>query len=61
MSASREAKKMGLKSLKIAMEMTGQSRQNLQNWYQDKPDLFRVIIEGCISIQKKELEAANKQ
>lgn len=53
MSASKDAKAMGLKSLKIAIEMTGQSRQTLQNWHEDKPELFKVVIAGCVALQKQ--------
>jgi len=54
MSASDNAKKAGLKSLATVMEMTGQSRQTLQNWHKDKPDLFRVVIAGCVALNQAE-------
>jgi len=50
MSASDSAKVAGLKNLATVIEMTGQSRQTLQNWYRDKPDLFRVVIAGCVAL-----------
>jgi hypothetical protein len=50
MSASSTAKKAGLKGLALVIEMTGQSRQTLQNWHKDKPDLFNVVIAGCVAL-----------
>ena len=51
MTAAKEAKKAGLKSLAIAIEMTGQSRQTLQRWLVHKPELFKVVIAGCVALQ----------
>jgi len=50
MSPSRQAKAAGLKNLAQAQELTGQSRQTLQNWCRDKPKLFRVVLVGCVAL-----------
>jgi len=47
MTASQQAKSMGLKSLKQVSEITGQSMQTLDNWSKHKPDLFRIVLIGC--------------
>ena len=55
MSASKQAKAAGLDSLSQVAKMTGQSPQTLINWYNNKPELFNVVLAGCFSIYKKEL------
>lgn len=47
MTASEEAKKVGLKNLAEVSEMTKTSYQTLINWYKDKPELFAVVVAGC--------------
>jgi len=47
MTPSKQAKRVGLKSLAQACEMTKQSPQTLANWHRDKPELFAIVIEGC--------------
>ena len=54
MTASQQAKSAGLKSLAEVSEMTKQSTQTLNNWFNHKPELFEVVIAGCQSISKKE-------
>ena len=49
MSPSRQAKKVGLKNLKQVSEMTGQSIQTLSNWCKDKPELFDIVLFGCLA------------
>ena len=53
MTASQTAKKTGLSSLAEVSEMTGQSVQTLNNWFNDKPDLFQVVIVGCAVFKHK--------
>ena len=58
MTASKQAKELGLKSLTQVSELTGQSLQTLTNWYNDKPELYEVVLLGClVKVQhiKKEL------
>jgi hypothetical protein len=52
MTASQHAKKAGLKSLKQVQLMTQTSAQTLINWHRDKPELFRVVIAGCVAMQQ---------
>ena len=46
---SKQAKELGLNSLTQVSELTGQSTQTLSNWCNDKPDLFEVVLLGCIA------------
>ena len=48
MTASKQAKELGLKSLTQVSELTGQSLQTLTNWYNDKSELFEVVLLGCV-------------
>ena len=54
MAASKQAKELGLKSLKQVSELTGQSPQTLINWHKNKPELFEVVLLGCKHKQTKE-------
>ena len=54
MTASVTAKELGLKSLTQVTEMTGQSMQTLNNWFNNKPELFGVVLLGCVSKLEKE-------
>lgn len=47
MTAAKQAKAEGLKSLSQVSEMTGQSLQTLGNWAKHKPLLFRIVLKGC--------------
>lgn len=47
MTASKQAKELGLKSLTQVSELTGQSLQTLTNWFKDKPELFEIVLLGC--------------
>jgi len=53
-TASKYAKQAGLKSLAEAVRMTGRSADTLTRWHKDMPDLFRVVIAGCIEIKRQE-------
>lgn len=61
MSASAAAKAAGLTGLNDVIEMTKQSRQTLQNWHNDKPELFRVVIAGCSALQQKDIHKQEKE
>lgn len=50
MTASQQAKAAGLKNLLQVQKLTGQSAQTLINWHRDKPELFRVVIAGCVAL-----------
>jgi hypothetical protein len=51
MTASQSAKSAGLKSLAEVVELTGVSHQTLNNWHNDKPKLFAVVLTGCKTIK----------
>jgi transcriptional regulator with XRE-family HTH domain len=48
MTPSQQAKAAGLKSLLQVSELTGVSIQTLSNWAKNKPELFEVVINGCL-------------
>ncbi len=53
MTASKQAKELGLNSLTQVSELTGQSLQTLTNWFNDKPELFEIILLGCLSKERE--------
>lgn len=53
MSPSRQAKAAGLKSLAQVAKITGRSDRTLTNWHRNYPELFRVVIAGCVAIEKE--------
>jgi len=53
MSASKQAKQAGLKSLAEACKISGQSPQTLHNWHKRKPELFHVVILGCVQLKSE--------
>lgn len=57
-TASKYAKQAGLKSLAEAVRMTGRSADTLTRWYKDMPELFAVVIIGCVEIKRQERIAA---
>lgn len=54
MTASQQAKSVGLKSLAQVAEMTGQSPQTLNNWHKNKHELFKVVLMGCVVLYNKD-------
>ncbi len=60
MTASEQAKAAGLKSLAQVSKMMGAnknghplvSQQTLRNWQRDKPELFKVVIAGCVALNQ---------
>lgn len=52
MTASKTAKAAGLDNLKELAALSKQSTQTLTNWYNDKPELFDLVVKGAV-IQKK--------
>ena len=53
MKTSEKAKAAGLKNLAELSEITGQSTQTLRNWDENKPELFKIVLDGAV---KKKLE-----
>lgn len=54
MTPSQQCKLAGLDSLNQVCELTGQSAQTLSNWAKNKPELFRVVLAGCVLIDLNE-------
>jgi len=51
---SQYAKTAGLKSLEQIARMTGASTQTLINWHRSKPELFAVVVAGCVALSNQE-------
>ena len=49
-TASWQAKAKGLTNLKQVSALTGVSPQTLDNWCKHKPELFEVVLCGCVVI-----------
>ena len=56
MTASDKAKNKGLKSLKEVCDLTGVSFQTLNNWSNDKPELFEVVLLGCVKKREQKTQ-----
>jgi hypothetical protein len=48
MSASKQAKQAGIKNLATVSKKTGVRTTTLNNWYNNKPKLFNIVIKGCL-------------
>ena len=48
-TASQTVKKAGFRSMKEVSEMTGLSHQTLVNWFNNRRQVFDLLILGCIS------------
>ncbi len=46
-SPAQQAKAAGIKNLSHVSHLTGVSLQTLSNWHRNKPDLFKLILQGC--------------
>jgi hypothetical protein len=63
MTASKQAKKAGLKSLTQVRDLLGTNKsgnpmvscQTLNNWHNNKPELFEVVLLGCVSKLERDL------
>jgi len=51
MTASEKAKELGLDSLLQVSELTGVSTQTLNNWHNSKPELFMIVLLGCLATE----------
>jgi len=56
LTPSQQAKAAGLKNLRQVQELTGQSAQTLSNWAKDKPELFKIVLLGCV-VKVKEVRS----
>lgn len=52
MTPSQQAKAAGLKSLRQVQDATGVSAQTLTNWHREKPQLFKIVLIGCVESKK---------
>jgi hypothetical protein len=52
LTPSQQAKEAGLKNLLQVQQLTGQSAQTLTNWHRDKPELFKIVLLGCVASLK---------
>lgn len=50
---AQQAEAVGLPSLQVVADLTGVSRQTLQNWHKNKPRLFAVVLAGCVAEMKE--------
>lgn len=48
MTPSEQCKQAGLESLKEAVIISSVSERTLINWHKKKPQLFDVVIAGCL-------------
>lgn len=48
LTASKKAKQAGLKSLADVARTTKQSATTLRNWHNNKPELFEIVLMGCV-------------
>ncbi|MBE0470595.1 MAG: hypothetical protein IBX55_13940 [Methyloprofundus sp.] len=54
MTASKQAKAAGLKSLAVVVEITGVSYQTLNNWSKNKPELLAAVLAGCRALTQND-------
>jgi hypothetical protein len=57
MTTAKAAKEAGLSSLAEVSKISGQSPQTLDNWHKHKPELFKVVLAGCLSIKRERLNS----
>lgn len=60
MSASKECKALGLKSVVELSEITGEPRSKINRWYCEKHDLFKVVLLGAVETKKLKLNDGSK-
>lgn len=53
MTPAKQAKQRGLKSLAQVTQLTGVSKETLGNWSKHKPQLFDIVLTGCIEKLKE--------
>lgn len=49
LTAAKYAKSMGLSDLEKVVDITGKGRGTLRNWRDEQPNLFHIVILGCIA------------
>ena len=58
-TASKQAKAAGLKSLSQASEISTLSHSELTKMYKSNPELFKIVILGCVQSLKEEKPVAS--
>jgi len=53
MKPAEKAKSMGLSSLSEVSKMTGRSARTLGNWHHHYPELFEIVLLGCLSKEQE--------
>lgn len=51
-SASEYCKSLGLKSVADVSRKTRVDRVTLHRWFNSKPELFNVIVHGCLKLNE---------
>lgn len=46
---AKKIKSYGLQGLTQVCTLTGQSPQTISNWHYSKPELFEVVLLGCVA------------
>lgn len=54
MTPSKYCKQAGLPSLAYAARKANVNRRTFERWFTTKPDLFRLVVVGCVSERKGE-------
>ena len=49
-TASQQAKASGFNSLRQVANLTHVKERTLYNWHKDKPELFKVVLLGCVAL-----------
>jgi len=52
MTPSQQTKPLGL-TVKQVSQLTNTSTQTLDNWCKNKPELFAVVLAGCVAIREQ--------
>ena len=50
MTPSEQAKAGGLKSFQQMVNMTEVPRQTLVDWHKSRPQLFKIVLFGCVKV-----------
>lgn len=54
LSPAKQAAAKGIKSLQSVADRTGVSRHTLSNWSESRPQLFGVVLDGCLAQERAE-------
>jgi hypothetical protein len=52
-TAAEAAKHAGFKTLKDVAEQAGVTVQTLNNWHNDRPDFFQIVLAGCAATKAR--------